>query len=89
MQGGFSELEWLSKKRKTRRELFLEEMEAVMPWEAMISVIRPYYPKSGQVGRQPKDLQSMQHWFSYADRQMEDALYEVESIRRFAGYARG
>jgi len=57
-------------------------------------VVEPHYPKSGKVGRQPKDLQSMrrihcmQHWFSYSDRQMEDALYEVESIRRFAGFAR-
>jgi len=57
-------------------------------------VVAPHYPKSGKVGRQPKDLQSMlcihcmQHWFSYSDRQMEDALYEVESIRHFAGFAR-
>jgi len=94
MQGSFSELEYQSKKRKTRRELFLDEMEAVMPWSALMSVIEPHYPKRGKVGRQAKDLLSMlrihcmQHWFSYSDRQMEDALYEVESIRRFAGFTR-
>lgn len=94
MQGSFSELEYESKKRKTRRELFLDEMESVMPWSELISVIRDYYPKRGKVGRQPKALQSMlrihcmQQWFSYSDRQMEDALYEVESIRRFAGFSR-
>jgi len=94
MQCSFSELEYESKKRKTRREVFLAEMDSVMPWSALMEVIRPCYPRPGRVGRQPKGLQSMlrihcmQHWFNYSDRQMEDALYEVESIRRFAGYSR-
>jgi IS5 family transposase len=93
MQCSFSGLEYESKKRKTRRELFLEEMESVMPWSALLEAVEPHYPRSGGVGRQPKGLHSMlrihcmQHWFSYSDRQMEDALYEVESIRRFAGFS--
>jgi len=92
-QPGFAELEYQSKKRLTRREIFLNEMEAVMPWSRMLKVIKPHYPKSGKAGRPPKGLSSMlrihcmQHWFSFSDRQMEDALYEVESIRRFAGFA--
>lgn len=92
-QPGFAELEYQSKKRLTRREIFLNEMEAVMPWPRMLKVIKPHYPKSGKAGRPPKGLSSMlrihcmQHWFSFSDRQMEDALYEVESIRRFAGFA--
>ncbi|MDQ6958569.1 MAG: transposase [Mariprofundaceae bacterium] len=91
-QWSFAELEYQSKKRLTRREIFLNEMEASMPWSVLLSVIEPYYPKQWQPGRQPKGLASMlrihcmQHWFSLSDRQMEDALYEVESIRRFAGY---
>jgi len=91
-QSSFAELEYQSKKRLTRRELFLNEMEAVMPWSVLISVIEEHYPKRCKVGRPPKGLSSMlrihcmQHWFSYSDRQMEDALYEIESVRRFAGF---
>ncbi len=89
MQRSFSELEYTSKKRKTRRELFLSEMEAVVPWSALLARIAPHYPKSGKRGRQPMALESMlriycvQNWFNFSDRQMEDALYEIESIRRF------
>jgi IS5 family transposase len=91
-QCGFAGLEYSQKKRLTRREEFLNEMEAVIPWSRLIALIEPHYPKSGKQGRQPKGLgimfriHCMQNWFSYSDRQMEDALYEVESIRRFAGY---
>ncbi len=89
MQKSFSELEYTSKKRKTRRELFLSEMEAVVPWSALLARIAQHYPKSGKRGRQPMALESMlriycvQNWFNFSDRQMEDALYEIESIRRF------
>jgi len=92
-QSGFADLEYSQKKRLTRRELFLNEMEPAMPWSDLIALIEPHYPKAGRQGRQPKGLESMfrihcmQHWFSYSDRQMEDALYEVESIRRFAGFS--
>jgi len=92
-QSGFTDLEYAQKKRLTRREKFLNEMEPVMPWSDLIALVEPHYPKSGKQGRPPKDLESMfrihcmQHWFSYSDRQMEDALYEIESIRRFAGFS--
>jgi IS5 family transposase len=92
-QSGFADLEYAQKKRLTRREKFLNEMEPVMPWSDLIALVEPHYPKSGKQGRPPKDLESMfrihcmQHWFSYSDRQMEDALYEIESIRRFAGFS--
>jgi len=91
-QSSFADFEYSQKKRLTRRELFLNEMESVVPWLALLSLIEPYYPKSGKRGRQPKMLSSMfrihcmQNWFSFSDRQMEDALYEIESIRRFAGF---
>jgi len=92
-QGSFSEFEYNQKKRVTRREQFLTEMEAVMPWSSLLSLISPYYPKSGLPGRPPIGLPKMfriycmQNWFNYSDRQMEDALYEIESIRRFSGFA--
>ena len=91
-QSGFADLEYAQKKLLTRREKFLNEMEPVIPWAKLIALIEPHYPKSGRQGRQPKGLEimfrihCMQNWFSYSDRQMEDALYEIESIRRFAGY---
>ena len=78
-QASFADLEYASKKRQTRRELFLNEMESVVPWSALLARIEPYYPKSGKRGRPPMALESMlriycaQNWFNYSDRQMEDA----------------
>ncbi len=92
-QTSFSDLEYASKKRRTRRELFLAEMEQVVPWQELLSVVEPHYPRSGGRGRPPVGLSSMlrvyflQHWFALSDRQMEDALYDIESMRRFAGFA--
>jgi IS5 family transposase len=91
-QTSFTELEYASKKRQTRREKFLAEMEQVVPWVLLLAKLEPHYPQSGRRGRQPMPLNRMlrihcmQQWFSYSDRQMEDALYEIDSIRRFAGF---
>lgn len=92
-QASFSDLEYAAKKRRTRRELFLAEMEAVVPWPELLAVVEPHYPRSGRRGRPPVGLASMlrvyflQHWFALSDRQMEDALYDMESLRRFAGFS--
>ena len=92
-QTSFADLEYALKKRLTRREVFLNEMEGVVPWSLLLAKLEPHYPESGRRGRQPMPLASMfriycmQNWFNYSDRQMEDALYEVESIRRFAGFS--
>ena len=89
-QISFSDVEYLGKRKQTRRELFLAEMEAVVPWEAMLGLIEPVYPKAGK-GRHPYPLAAMlrihlmQNWFGYSDPAMEEALYEVTSVRRFAG----
>ena len=91
-QASFADLEYASKKRQTRREVFLNEMVAVVPWSALLARLEPHYPKSGRRGRQPMALDSMlriycaQNWFNLSDRQMEDALYEIESLRRFCGF---
>ena len=91
-QVSFSDLEYANKKRRTRRELFLAEMEAVVPWPELLGVVEPYYPRAGGRGRPPVGLASMlriyflQQWFALSDRQMEDALYDIESLRRFAGF---
>ena len=89
-QTTFASLAWQGKGKVTRRERFLAEMEAVMPWQRLQALIDPHYPKAG-AGRQPHPLPRMlrvyctQQWFNLSDPAMEDALYDSESMRRFAG----
>ena len=89
-QPTFAELEFRGKKRKTRRELFLERMDGLIPWERLEERIRPVYPKAGK-GRQPYPLAVMlrihcvQLFYNLSDPGMEDLLYEAESVRRFVG----
>ena len=64
-------------------------MDAVIPWTRLLALIEPHYPKAGQ-GRQPLGLEKMlriyflQQWFNLSDPQAEDAIYDSESMRRFA-----
>ena len=89
-QISFSDAEYAGKRKKTRREVFLEEMELVVPWKALLKVIEPFYPVAGR-GRRPYPLESMlrvhlmQNWFALSDPAMEEALYEIASLRSFAG----
>jgi len=89
-QISFSDAEYAGKRKKTRREVFLEEMEQVVPWKALLKVIAPFYPVAGR-GRRPYPLESMlrvhlmQNWFALSDPAMEEALYEITSLRSFAG----
>ena len=89
-QPTFGELEYEGKKRKTRRERFLERMDGLIPWERLEGLIRPYYPKAGR-GRRPYELSAMlrihcvQMFYNLSDPGMEDLLYEAESVRRFVG----
>ncbi|MGL6004043.1 IS5 family transposase [Aeromonas sobria] len=85
----FADSEFNGKRRKTRKELFLARMEALLPWTMMLEVIEPVYPKAGN-GRRPYPLDTMlrihcmQQWYSLSDGAMEDALYEITSMRLFA-----
>jgi transposase, IS5 family len=89
-QISFADAEYAGKRKKTRREIFLEEMELVVPWKALLKVIEPFYPVAGR-GRRPYALQAMlrvhlmQNWFVLSDPAMEEALYEIASLRSFAG----
>lgn len=89
-QISFGDSEYLGKKKKTRREIFLGEMERVVPWGGLVKVIEPFYPVAGR-GRQPYPLPTMlrvhlmQNWFGLSDPAMEEALYEIGSMRGFAG----
>jgi len=89
-QTTFASVTWSSKGRTTRRERFLAEMNAVVPWERLMALIAAHYPK-GAGGRPPMPLERMlriyfmQQWFNLSDPQAEDSLYDIESMRRFAG----
>ena len=88
-QISFSDAEYAGKRKKTRREVFLEEMELVVPWKVLLKIISPHYPVAGR-GRRPYPLESMlrvhlmQNWFALSDPAMEEALYEIASLRSFA-----
>src|ERR1700686_2522043 len=88
-QRTFASLAWNGKGKVTRRERFLAEMDAVIPWSRLIRLIESHYPKAG-AGRQPLGLEKMlriyflQQWFNLSDPQAEDAIYDSESMRRFA-----
>jgi IS5 family transposase len=91
-QLGFSDYELTTAKKQTKREKFLSEMEAVVPWQTLTALIEPHYPKTGKKGgRPPYPLATMlrihllQQWYSLSDPAMEEALIEVPTMRRFAG----
>ena len=76
--------------KKTRRVLFLEEMEQVVPWAQLCRLIEPHYPKAGH-GRPPVGLERMlrvyflQQWFNLSDPGLEEALYDSVGMRQFVG----
>jgi IS5 family transposase len=90
-QTTFASMSFDAKKRRTRKEIFLSEMEQVVPWEALLALLEPHYPKAGRRGRPPMPaatmlrIHFMQQWYAVSDPGLEDALYEIESMRRFAG----
>ena len=91
-QLGFTDYELTTAKKRTKREKFLAEMEAVVPWQALIELIEPHYPKTTKKGgRPPYPLATMlrihlqQQSYSLSDPAMEEALIEVPTMRRFAG----
>ncbi len=90
-QRSFASLSFEAKKKPTRRERFLGEMDKVVPWADLLALIEPSYPTSGRRGRPPMAASTMlrihfmQQWYALSDPAMEDALYEIESMRRFAG----
>lgn len=93
-QRTFADLAWSQKGKVTRRERFLSEMNAVIPWRDFTTLLEPYYPK-GERGRPPLGLEKMlriyflQQWFDLSDPAAEDALYDSESMRRFVGITLG
>ena len=76
--------------KKTRRQIFLEEMEQVVPWRELCGLIEPRYPKPGN-GRPPVGVERMlriyflQQWFNLSDPVVEEALYDSAVMRQFVG----
>ena len=91
MQSSFSEMEYAAKKRQTRRDRFLAEIDAVTPWADLEAAIESFYPKGKGPGRPPIGLPRMlrmyvaQQCFGLSDEGIEDAIYDSQAIRRFVG----
>ena len=87
-QQTFSDIEYMSRKKKTKREEFLDTMDKMIPWEQWIDLIKPYYP-SGKRGRPTRGIELMlrmylmQNWFNLSDAAIEDAIYDSYAMRKF------
>ena len=90
-QISFASAEFAAKKRITRREKFLGEMNQVVPFSDLEALIEPHYPSSGRVGRPPLGIALMlrmyflQQWFGLSDEGLEDSIYDSQSMREFLG----
>ena len=89
-QETFTDIEYSFRKKKTKREEFLEIMDEIIPWDEWVSIIEPYYPK-GKLGRRPMGIEKMlrmyllQIWFNLSDPGTEDAIYDSYAMRKFTG----
>jgi IS5 family transposase len=89
-QRTFASLAYENKKVVTKREKFLNEMNQVIPWKRLLKIIEPHYPKAGN-GRPPMPMETMlriyflQQWYALGDQAAEESLYDMESMRSFAG----
>jgi IS5 family transposase len=90
-QSSFSELEYAAKKKVTRLDRFLGEIDAVTPWSALVAEVEPFYPKGDGRGRPPMGVIRMlrmyiaQQCFGLSDEGIEDAIYDSQAIRGFVG----
>src|SRR5207342_2517394 len=95
-QLSFATLDYAGKKKRTKRDVFLAEMATAVPWSVLEAVIAPHYPKEGpQGGRRAFPIAVMlriyclQQWYNLSDPGAEEALYDIQSMRAFAGLELG
>jgi transposase, IS5 family len=87
-QLNFSDMEYANRKKKTKREEFLEEMDRIIPWSEWVQLIAPYYP-DGKRGRPVRGIETMlrmylmQNWFNLSDEGIEDSIYDSYAMRCF------
>ncbi len=85
-----SDYEYSTRKKKTKRDEFLDIMDKIIPWDEWVGEILPFYYK-GQRGRPPKGVEVMlrmyllQCWFHLSDEGVEDAIYDSYAFRKFMG----
>jgi IS5 family transposase len=92
-QPSFTDIEYSNRRRVSRREQFLETMNATIPWAAWVGLIEPHYysERPGKKGRKAKPIETMlrmyllQVWFSLSDEGVEEAIYDSYAMRRFMG----
>ena len=92
-QLSFTDVEYGNRRRVSRRERFLEAMDATIPWARWVGLIEPHYyvDGPGKKGRKAKPVETMlrmyllQVWFSLSDEGAEDAIYDSYAMRRFMG----
>ena len=93
-QLSFATLDHRNKKKRTKRDKFLAEMDQVVPWAQLMALIAPHYPKAGN-GRRPYGLEVMlriyflQQWYQLSDPGAEEALYDIQSMRAFCSLELG
>ena len=84
----FSDMEYSNRKKKTKREEFLDAMEEIIPWSYWVEMIRPYY-FANKRGRKPIGIETMlrmylmQIWFNLSDEGIEDSIYDSYAMRSF------
>jgi len=89
-QETFTDIEYSNRRKKTKREEFLEIMDEIIPWDEWVGIIKPFYP-AGKRGRPPMGIEKMlrmyllQSWFNLSDPGTEDAIYDSYAMRRFTG----
>lgn len=89
-QQNFTDIEYSNRRRTTKREAFLEKMDAILPWEKWAALVEPYYP-DGKQGRRPVEIEKMlrmimlQAWFNLSDEGVEDAIYDSYAMKTFMG----
>ena len=90
-QVSFTDMEYSGRKRKTKREEFLDIMNEIIPWDEWVKLVEPYSPMSGKRGCQPKAIETMlrmlllQSWFNLSDEGVEDTIYDSYAMKRFMG----
>lgn len=87
-QLSFTDIEYGKRRRITKREEFLNKMDAILPWKEWVELVRPYYP-SGKRGRPPIEIETMlrmtllQTWFNLSDEAVEDAIFDSYAMKSF------
>lgn len=87
-QLSFTEAEYSKRRRRTKREEFLDLMDGIIPWKEWVEIIRPYYYQNTR-GRKAKDIETMlrmylmQNWFNLSDEGIEDAIYDSYAMKKF------